>query len=157
MPSYIPPSTALIPSTSVIGRIAPGFVADKIGRFNVMIIICGISAIFTLCIWIPGKSNAAIIVYSVLYGISSGSFVSVAPSLIAQISEIRDIGLRTGTAFAVQSFGSLTGSPIAGAIAAREDGNFLGLQLFCGVSMVASTIVYVIARWKLAGFQFVKV
>ncbi len=91
-----------------------------------------------------------------LFGFSSGGFIGMGPSLIAQISELREIGRRSGTAFAVQSFGSLTGSPIAGAIAAHQNGDFLGLQLFCGATMVASAIAYVAARWAQVGFTVAK-
>ena len=143
-------------SSSIVGRIAPGIVADKIGRYNVMIMICALSAIFTLGIWVPGNNNAAIIAFAILFGFSSGGFIGMSPSLIAQISEIREIGLRTGTAFAVQSFGSLTGSPIAGAIATQQHGDFLGLKIFCGVTMFASWIAYILARWVLVGSKLVQ-
>lgn len=137
---------------SIVGRIFPGFVADRIGRFNVMIMIVGLSAVITLGLWIPGKTNAAIIAYAIVFGFTSGGFISLGPALVAQISDIRQIGVRTGTAFAVQSFGGLTGSPIAGAIVAAEGGSFLGLQLFCGVVMCASVVVFLAARFVQVGW-----
>lgn len=143
-------------SCSIVGRIAPGFVGDKIGRFNVMIFITALSAVITLALWIPGKSTGAIIAYSVLFGFSSGGFIGLAPTLIAQVSDIRQIGVRTGTSFAVQSFGALTGSPIAGAIVSSQNGSFLGLQLFCGFTMVASVFAYIAARWTVVGFALKK-
>ncbi|TDZ14528.1 MFS transporter asaE [Colletotrichum orbiculare MAFF 240422] len=152
--------TYLLPimnAVSILGRIIPGFLADKLGRYNVMIIITFISAVFCLGLWIPGKNNAAIIVFVVIFGFSSGGFISLGPALIAQISDIRQIGIRTGTAFAVQSFGALTGSPIAGAIVASQGGRYLGLQLFCGFSMLASVCVFFVARYVQVGFSFKKV
>lgn len=116
-----------------------------------MILITGLSAIITLGLWVPGKSNAAIIVYAILFGFSSGGFIGVAPTLIAQISDIRQIGIRTGTSFAVQSIGALTGSPIAGAIVSSQGGDFLGLQLFCGSTMVASLLTFLIVRKVMVG------
>jgi MFS family permease len=143
---------------SIVGRIAPGIAADRLGRYNVMIFITGLSAIITLALWIPGaNSSAAIIVYSVLFGFSSGGFVSLGSPLIAQISDIRQIGVRTGTAFAVQSFGALTGSPIAGAIVTAQHGDFLGLQLFCGFAMLGSVFAFYIARWVQVGFSIKKI
>lgn len=108
----------------------------------------------TLAVWIPSAhSTAGIVVYAVLFGFASGGFVSLAPTLVAQISDIRQIGVRTGTAFAVQSFGALTGSPIAGAIVARQGGGYLGLQLFCGLTMATGVVVYVVARVVQVGFR----
>lgn len=128
-------------------------VADKIGRYNVMVFITLLSAVITLGLWIPGKSNGAIIAYAVLFGFSSGGYIGIAPTLVAQISDIRQIGTRTGTAFACQSIGALIGSPIAGAIVQSQNGKFLGLQLFCGITMAASVVVYVGARTALVGVK----
>ncbi len=130
--------------------------ADRIGRFNVMIFITVLSAVITLALWIPGKSSGAIIAYAVLFGFSSGGFVSLTPPLIAQISDIRQIGVRTGTAFAVYSLGALTGSPIAGAITTHQGGSFLGLQLFGGFTMVASVFVFIAARYVQVGWHPLK-
>ncbi len=105
-----------------------------------MILITALSAVATLAVWIPGKSDGAIIAFAVLYGFSTGGFIGLGPSLIAQISDIRQIGVRTGTFFAAQAFGSLTGSPIGGAITSAQSGDFMGLQLFSGLAMVASAV-----------------
>lgn len=138
--------------SSIFGRILPGIAADKLGRYNTMIAITLLSSIVTLALWIPGKSNVAIIIYAIIFGFSSGGFISLGPALIAQISDIRMIGIRTGTAFAVQSFGALTGSPLGGAIvAAQGTGSYLGLQLFCGFTMLTSVVIFSSARMYLAG------
>lgn len=121
-----------------------------------MILITGLSAAVTLALWIPGKSTGAIVAYAVLFGFSSGGFIGLAPTLIAQVSDIREIGVRTGTSFAVQSFAALTGAPIAGAIVLDQGGSFVGLQVFCGVTMVVSVLAFVSARWTLVGFALVK-
>jgi MFS family permease len=138
---------------SIFGRILPGIAADKLGRYNVMIFITLVSVIFCLGLWIPGKSNAAIIVFLVIFGFSSGGFISLGPACIAQISDIREIGTRTGTAFAIQAFGALTGSPIGGAIVTAQHGEFLGLQLFCGFAMLVSVIIFLFARYVQVGFK----
>src|SRR5262245_37558494 len=122
-----------------------------------MIGITLLSAVVTLALWIPGKSNGAIIAYMIVFGFTSGGFISLGPPVIAQISDIREIGIRTGTAFAVQSFGGLTGAPLGGAIVNSQKGDFLGLQLFCGLSMLTSVFVLIAARYTLVGFKIAKV
>jgi MFS family permease len=121
-----------------------------------MICITALSAIISLALWIPGKDTAAIVVYAILFGFTSGGFISLGPALIAQISDIRQIGVRTGTAFAIMSFGALTGSPIAGAISQDQNGGYLGLQLFCGVSMAISVAIFIAARYVQVGFSLTK-
>ncbi|KAF4456567.1 hypothetical protein F53441_1311 [Fusarium austroafricanum] len=155
--SLIPYLLPILNAVSIFGRIIPGIIADKIGRYNVMIIITFISALFCLCVWIPVKDTAGIVVFAVIFGFSSGGYISLAPTLIAQLSDIRQIGTRVGASLAVGSLGALTGSPIAGAIVSSQDGDYLGLQLFCGCAMLTGSIVFVIARYVQVGFKAVKV
>ena len=81
----------------------------------------------------------------------------MAPTLVAQISDIRQIGTRVGAAFALQSFGALTGSPIGGAIVSAQNGDYLGLQLFCGVAMIIGCVAVAVARYVQVGFKMVKI
>lgn len=121
-----------------------------------MMAVTFLSSIVTLAVWIPAAhSVGGIVSFVALFGFSSGGFVSLMPTLIASISDIRQIGTRTGIAMAVMSFGALTGSPIAGGIVESMDGQYLGLQLFCGFCMLTSVVFYGLARgflgnWKLA-------
>ncbi|KYK54765.1 putative transporter MCH4 [Drechmeria coniospora] len=156
-PTLIPYLLPILNAVSIFGRIIPGIAADRMGRYNVMIIITFISALFCLAIWIPVKNTAGILVFMIIFGFSSGGFISLGPACIAQISDIREIGTRVGVAFAIQSLGALTGSPIGGAIVSAQNGSFLGLQLFCGFSMLAGSAVILVARCTLAGFKLTKV
>lgn len=139
---------------STFGRTVPPWFADRIGRFNVMIVMAFFCAIIVLALWLPSKANAPLIVFAALYGFGSGAVFSLAPALIAQISDIRKIGVRTGTLFATLSIVALVGNPIGGAIVSKERGSFLQLQIFCGVLMAAGSVVYVLARVRLSGFSW---
>jgi MFS family permease len=118
-----------------------------------MIITTGFSAIIVLALWLPSTGNAPVVVFSILYGFSSGAFVSLAPSLIAQISPIREIGVRSGTFFLAVAFAGLTGNPIGGALVGQDNGNFLYLQIFCGVTMFVGSLTYLASRWVQCGFK----
>lgn len=143
----------ILNATSIFGRILPGILADRVGRFNVMIATTAFSTVLVLALWLTSHSNAPIIVFCALFGFSSGAFVSLGPALIAQISPIREIGVRSGTFFLCVSIAGLTGNPIGGALLAKKDGGFLYLQIFCGCSMAAGTAVYVASRYVQAGFK----
>lgn len=142
---------------SIFGRIIPGFLADVFGRYNTMIVITALSAIFTLALWIPGRGTAALVAYAAIFGFTSGGYVSVGAPCIAQISDIREIGTRTGTAYLLQALGGLLGSPIAGALISSMHGSYLGLKLFCGFSMCASVAFNLLARHAQVGFTSAKV
>ncbi|KNG83739.1 hypothetical protein ANOM_008503 [Aspergillus nomiae NRRL 13137] len=147
----------ILNAASIFGRIIPGVAADKLGRYNVMIVISFISALSCLAVWVPVKNTAGMVVFVIIFGFSSGGFISLGPSLIAQISDIGEIGTRAGTAFTIMSFGALTGSPIGGAIVSAQHGEFLGLQLFCGFSLLAGSIALFSARYTLVGCKLIKV
>jgi MFS family permease len=75
------------------------------------------------------------------------------PSLIAQISPIREIGIRSGTFFLCVAVGGLTGNPIGGALITADNGGFTWLQLFCGLTMIVGSLGYVAARYVQVGFK----
>ncbi|KAF4629096.1 hypothetical protein G7Y89_g9054 [Cudoniella acicularis] len=142
-------SNYLVPilnAASLFGRIIPGIIADKIGRFNTMILTTVCSSILVLALWLPSRGNVPILIFSGFYGFFSGAFVSLGPAVIGQISEIKQIGVRTSTVYAFVSIAALTGSPIAGALVSRKDGQFQYLQIFCGVTMVVGAALFVAAR-----------
>ncbi|KAI9788212.1 MAG: hypothetical protein M1816_007064 [Peltula sp. TS41687] len=144
---------AILNATSLFGRILPGYIADHVGRFNVMIVTSYFSAIVVLAVWLPANSNAAIIVFAALFGFGSGSFVSLVPALVAQISDVRMIGVRTGTLFAIISTAALFGNPVGGRLVTHNHGDFWGLQVFAGTMMAAGSTFFLAARVKLAGWS----
>lgn len=149
--TLVPYLLPILNAVSIFGRIIPGFVADKLGQFNVMIAITFISSVFCLAVWTPVKSTAGILVFIVVFGFSSGAFISLMPPIVAKISDIRQIGVRLGVAYAIASLGSLTGSPIGGAIVKAQGGSYLGLQLYAGFSMLIASMLFVVARFLVAG------
>ena len=147
------PDGILPDSPSLFGRILPGWIADRVGRFNVMIFTSFFSGIIVLALWCHAHTNASVIVFAALFGFSSGAFVSISPALVAQISDVRQIGVRNGSLFAVISVAALTGSPIAGAISTHQHGRFDGLQIFAGSFMLVGALFFTAARISLAGFK----
>ncbi|KAJ5567727.1 hypothetical protein N7535_007033 [Penicillium sp. DV-2018c] len=142
----------ILNAASVFGRTLPGYLADKIGRYNMMVLTSFFSAILVLALWLPSRGNAPVIVFSALYGFGSGAFVSLAPALIAQISDIREVGTRNGTFFAVLSFAALTGTPIGGALVPDVmHGDYTRLQVFCGVVMIGGSVLFLLARGVVGG------
>ncbi|KAJ5524759.1 Major facilitator superfamily domain general substrate transporter [Penicillium frequentans] len=138
---------AILNAGSVIGRIIPGWLGDRLGRFNVMIVTTYLTSIIVLALWIPGHGNAPIIVFSALFGFTSGTFVSMIPAIVAQVTkDIRTIGVRNGSNFFIISIAALTGNPIAGALVAHDGGGYLYLQIFCGLTMFLGATFFLVAR-----------
>lgn len=139
---------------AIPGRSLPGLVADKLGRFNIMIVTATICAVLTLALWLAAGDNvAAIICYAVLFGFWSGAAISLTPVCISQVCATEDYGKRTGTAFTISSIGTLTGIPIGGAIQQQNHGDYWGLIVFGGLLYLAAAASFVVARVVCSGWS----
>lgn len=47
---------------------------------------------------------SALYIFSAIYGLCSGSFISLAPVCIRQVSNAKEIGMRFGTCYCLVSF-----------------------------------------------------
>lgn len=145
---------------SVFGRWLPGFVADKMGRFNTMIVTVSFCFITVLAMWIPsgyvlnmvGK-KVIMVVFALLYGFGSGSGISLTGVCVGQICSTKEYGTKFGTCYCFVSLGTLTGIPIAGQIVVASGGGYLGLICFTGASYIAAFIFFFAARWVGLGME----
>ncbi|KAL7786730.1 major facilitator superfamily domain-containing protein [Trichoderma ceciliae] len=135
---------SILNAASVFGRIIPNFIADKTGPLNILVPCCLFSAILAFA-WIAIKDVAGIVVFCVLYGFFSGSFVSLPPTTIVSLSpDLSVVGARMGMSFSFAGLGILVGNPVAGAILDRH--GWIGVQAFCGASVALACIFCFIAR-----------
>ena len=145
---------SILNAASIFGRTLPAYAADRyVGRFNVIIVMAFTTTIIVLALWIPASSNAAIIVFAIVFGFTSGTMVSMLPALVAQISDVREIGVRTGTIFSIVAIAVLVSNPIAGALIVADNGGFIKLQVFAGCMMMGGSVFLTLARIQLAGFK----
>lgn len=121
-----------------------------------MIIITIFTVIIVFGLWIPGYGAAPIIVFASLYGFCSGAYIALLPALVAQISEIKQIGVRNGANYALLSITTLTGNPIGGALIGADDGGFLYMKIFTGVSMAVGTALFIASRISKTGVKINK-
>lgn len=130
----------ILSAGSVLGRTLPALAADRFGCLRVLTFTTALSAILALC-WIAVHGEAAIIVWSLLYGAFSGAFVSLQTPTVAAITpDMRLVGGRMGMNNFCFALGVLVGNPIAGAIGGESE-HWLGVQVFCGVSLALSTVL----------------
>lgn len=133
---------AIINGASTFGRIIPGILADKFGRLN-MLAFAGISTgIMVFCINEP-KTNAAIIVYVVFFGFTSGTVISAASAAISLCTEDpRNFGTYMGMGMGISAFAVLIGPPINGALLHRY-GGFSQVSIFSGmVSVIGGLLAF---------------
>ncbi|KAJ5887890.1 MFS general substrate transporter [Penicillium taxi] len=136
----------IINAGSVFGRIIPNFLADKTGPLNILIPCSLISALLAYC-WIAIESFGGFIVFAILYGFFSGTFVSLPPTTVVSLSpSLGLVGTRMGMSFTFAGLGLLIGTPVAGAI--LHSYGWLGTQLFCACSVAIAGVCCIIARFS---------
>lgn len=140
---------AILNAGSCFGRYLPGLVADRIGRFNTMILTLLLCMASTLALWLPAAHSIPLmLLYALVFGFASGSSISLTPVCVGQLCKVDSYGRYYATCYTLVSFGSLTGIPIAGAIlqASPAGRGYAGLVVFTGLSWAAATLLFTLAR-----------
>ncbi|KAF2718850.1 MFS general substrate transporter [Polychaeton citri CBS 116435] len=141
---------SILNASSCVGRVVPNLVADKIGNLNILAPTSMIAGILGLCL-VAVHNEGPLVAIIVLYGIFSGSFVSLAPTAIIAVTKNRAmIGTRMGQSFAVISIGILLGTPISGWILGAS--SFTYVWVWGGALTMAGATMIIVARFSMVGF-----
>ena len=166
---------AILNVGSCAGRYFPGLIADRIGRFNAMVMTIALCLLSTLALWLPaGDKIPLIIVFALVFGFASGSGkqtkahinrphksfadecatgISLTPVCVGQLCKVENYGRYYATCYTLVSFGSLTGVPIAGQLISMCHGQYWGLIVFAALSYAASLATFTAARVVGAGWK----
>lgn len=137
----------ILNSASMAGRIASGVLAQYTGHLNLLCINGLLSATCVFC-WIRMTSTAAIIVFAVLFGFTSGNILALFPTTLAQIAPSpNQIGSYVGMTLGIYGFGTLIGAPITGLLISRYNGYDHAL-IFSGSLLLVGSFFVVVARFQ---------
>ena len=101
--------------------------------------------------WIGIKNSPGLIVFTVLYGFFSGTFLTLPFSTVVRLSpDMGVVGVRMGMACAVVSLGLLVGTPVGGAV--LEHG-WPALQAFGAAVLMVSAVAITAARVAKSGWK----
>ncbi|KAJ9629842.1 hypothetical protein H2203_002224 [Taxawa tesnikishii (nom. ined.)] len=153
---------AIFNAGSLLGRWAPGYFADYLGRFNTQILAVVVCAVSSLALWLPAtflnaeSSKTGIfgltVAYSVIFGFGSGSNISLTPVCVGQQCDTEQYGRYYATCYTIVSLGTLTGVPIAGALISACGGAYWGVVVFTGLCYVTGLAMFVIVRVMRVGW-----
>ncbi|KAH8705640.1 putative MFS monocarboxylate transporter [Talaromyces proteolyticus] len=141
---------AILNAASLFGRLLGGAISNKFGRSNVMFFSSTACGILILG-WLAIKSLGGMIVFSILYGFFSGSFIGLFPSMIAMAAPKPNmIGTYVGMAMGFLGIAGLTGTPITGAMI-NSYGTYTAAIIFSGVVCLGGSALLLVARFIFFG------
>ncbi|ODV84516.1 hypothetical protein CANARDRAFT_176752 [[Candida] arabinofermentans NRRL YB-2248] len=139
-------------SAGVLGKLIPPMISDKMGRFNVMIIISVIMSISIFAIWLPYYNNVGLFIFAAVYGFGFSGSYSMTPTAVSQISETKKFGSRFATCYFVVAFGNLISMPIGSLLINEQTvSNYNHMIIFAGCSCFGATILFTLARISIVG------
>ncbi|KAF5378329.1 hypothetical protein D9615_008721 [Tricholomella constricta] len=141
---------AIANASSLFGRFASGSLADRFGPANVMIPFTAAAGILTYA-WPFARAKESLIAVVVLYGFSSGAYVSLLSNPMMELGETHDLGRRLGMFMSIFALGALAGPPISGAISTASGGfavvgYYAGSMVMIGVTLMCLTRHLVLRR-----------
>lgn len=95
---------SILNGTSLFGRVLPGLVADKYGRFNMLIIVGILSGVVDLC-WMGVTNTVGAVFFSMAYGFVSGSVLSLQFVCVTLLVPPQKAGTAVGLLSAALSIG----------------------------------------------------
>ncbi|RKU48816.1 hypothetical protein DL546_006685 [Coniochaeta pulveracea] len=146
----------LLNAGSVVGRLVPGQLSDKLGRFNIIITTIALTAISILGLWLPSGDNKQVLIgFAILFGFASGSNLSLSAVCVGQLCEAKDFGRYLTTAMIIASFGTLSSVPLGGALQRVSGGeNGWSAMILCsGLSYLLAVACYITARVLAVGWR----
>ncbi|TFY76406.1 hypothetical protein EWM64_g7608 [Hericium alpestre] len=121
-------------AASGFGRLASGFAADRFGAMNIMAPMTGLVGIMTY-IWPFVHGQGPVAAVAVIYGLTSGAFVSLLATPMIAFGEASDVGRRAGMFMTTLSIGALAGPPISGAINTAT-GEYKAVGIYAGSCLI---------------------
>ncbi|KAF2773834.1 MFS general substrate transporter [Teratosphaeria nubilosa] len=136
---------------SEFGLEQDGLGQTLVGPINVLA-VCTMIAGMLGFVWNAVDNLGGIVVWALLYGAFSGAFVSLQPSTVVSITDdMGVVGGRLGMNTFCAALGILIGNPIAGVIVGH--GSWIGLQCFCGGTLLLGAVLIIATRWSRVGLH----
>ncbi|KAJ7143953.1 MFS general substrate transporter, partial [Mycena epipterygia] len=121
---------------SLFGAVAFGFLGDRLGAMNVLILTFITIGAITM-VWPFCSTVASLSVISILYGFTIGASSALSQVPVAAMGGTDDLGRRMGTVNTVRSIGSLCGAPLGGLLISTSLG-YKAVGYYAGMIMLFS-------------------
>lgn len=157
---------ALSNGSSAIGKVIIGWVADRVGRLNVLLFATFVSAVISFGIWLPstlsggGQDGKGLFVaYAILFGIFAGAYISLFPTALVEIFGVQHFASVNGFLYMARGLAALVGTPVAGVLirghgggseGVRESKAYIQTSILIGVLLAGATLGVAWVRTEVA-------
>ncbi|GFP52666.1 MFS-type transporter pynF [Trichoderma asperellum] len=132
---------------SFVGRVGSGWIADRLGRFNVLFVMGVLTAAITFC-WVAMTTLSSMIAFTLLFGLFSGGLIPLGSACVAQTTpDMGHIGLRIGFMMAFASFSALSGGPASGAIKDATTSWFSVQSFSAALTLLGAMMIFGLRLW----------
>lgn len=116
---------AISNACNALGKVAIGYAADRAGRLNALVLTTLLSAVATLCFWLPSTllgdtsnslSQSLFITFAVMYGIFASAYVALFPTSLVELFGVQNFASVNGVLYMVRGFATMVGTPVGGAL-----------------------------------------
>ncbi|KAI2826793.1 hypothetical protein CBS147343_3232 [Aspergillus niger] len=131
----------------LLGRLIPNLMADRYtGPLNMLIPFSLVTGVVAFC-WAAVHTYDEMYAFSAFYGLAAAGIQSLFPATLSTLTtDLKKTGVRMGMVLSVVAVAALIGTPIAGALVDRDDGQYLYAQMFMGSAILAGTLTLIAAR-----------
>lgn len=125
-------------SGSVVGGISSGWMADHLGRFNILTLFCSLAGTISM-VWIRMDTDDSMGTVAFLYGVCSGAIAPLVPTCVAQTSAgMGTVGPRLRVMMALCSVGVVGSGLVGGALLGFANDNSRGYMAAFRISRIAA-------------------
>lgn len=145
---------AVFNAASAVGRITSGFISDKIGALNVLVMSMALLGTSMFVIWPFASSLGVLIAFVLVAGIAVGGFFSMMPTVVGHVFGSGNMSVTMGMVLTGWTFGYLLGSPVSGYILDASGGANNGIgpyrpaMYFAGSLALASATLIAVVRLR---------
>ncbi|KFZ09839.1 hypothetical protein V502_08449 [Pseudogymnoascus sp. VKM F-4520 (FW-2644)] len=137
--------------SSAVGRLACGFMSDRFGPLNTLLLSLVLSSVSMLALWPVSTTLGPLIVFVIINGTGNGGFFSTIPTVVGSVFGSARVSVAMGMMVSGWAGGYLMGAPIAGYLLAAYGGEHSTLKAYhpaifyagsmaLGASILAATV-----------------
>ena len=133
---------AVLAVANASGRVIAGWLSDKLGRTNTMLLVFGIQAV-NMLMFATYTTGVSLLIGSVITGLAYGALLALFPSATFDYFGLKNAGMNYGLVFSAWGAAALIGPIIAGRAVDLTGGYQASFLISAALLLVAAALTFV--------------